>query len=99
MEIHRSTIHLYFDVDIIDFKIRDKQVNGLYIAGADRIFYSAQVKFMNDKIIVSHKKIKAPVAVRYAFSNTAIGNIFNVAGLPLAPFRTDDWDDIITPGN
>jgi sialate O-acetylesterase len=36
--------------------------------------------------------VKEPVAVRYAFSNTAVGNIFSKEGLPLAPFRADDWE-------
>jgi hypothetical protein len=48
-------------------------------------------KIIGDKIIVSNKNIKAPVAVRYAFNNTAIGNVFNKEGLPLNLFRTDNW--------
>lgn len=99
MEIEKSTIHLFFDADVSDFKINGKSPAGFYIAGADKIFYPAQIKLRDDRIIASSKKVKSPVAVRYAFSNTAIGNIFNSDGLPLAPFRTDDWDDVLTPGN
>lgn len=36
--------------------------------------------------------VTTPVAVRYAFSNTAVGNLFSKEGMPVAPFRTDDWD-------
>ena len=29
----------------------------------------------------------------YQFDDAAIGNLFNKEGLPVAPFRTDDWND------
>ena len=92
----KSKIHLYFDDQVKSFKINGKEAIGFLIAGADKIFYPAQVKFNDNSMVVWHKKIKDPVAVRYAFSNTAQGNVFNEAGLPLAPFRTDDWDEVIT---
>jgi sialate O-acetylesterase len=44
----------------------------------------------NDKLVVWNKKVKEPVYVRYAFSNTAIGNLFSKEGLPVVPFRTDN---------
>jgi sialate O-acetylesterase len=31
------------------------------------------------------------VAVRYAWSNSPFANLYNQAGLPAAPFRTDPW--------
>jgi sialate O-acetylesterase len=40
---------------------------------------------------VTSKQVPEPLAVRYAFGNTASGNIFSYEGMPLAPFRTDDW--------
>ncbi len=64
----------------------------LYIAGKDSIFYPADAKIQNNKLIVSGKNVDAPVAVRYEFSNAAIGNLFSSGGLPVAPFRTDDWN-------
>jgi sialate O-acetylesterase len=35
--------------------------------------------------------VKKPVAIRYCFKNFQIGNLKNAAGLPLFPFRTDNW--------
>jgi hypothetical protein len=35
--------------------------------------------------------VKEPVAVRYAWSNNPDCTLFNGAGLPASPFRTDDW--------
>jgi len=70
---------------------KDKELNHFEIAGADHLFVPGTAKIIGDKIIVTNKNIKAPVAVRYAFNNTAIGNVFNKEGLPLNLFRTDNW--------
>jgi sialate O-acetylesterase len=42
--------------------------------------------------VVFNKNIKSPVAVRFAFNNTAIPNLFSKEGLPINLFRTDDWE-------
>jgi sialate O-acetylesterase len=43
--------------------------------------------------VVHSKDVAKPVAVRYAWDNYPFGcNLYNQAGLPAAPFRTDDWD-------
>jgi sialate O-acetylesterase len=70
---------------------KDKEINNFEIAAEDQVFYPAVAKIVNNKIIVSHKNVTKPVAVRYAFNNTAIGNVFNKEGLPLNLFRTDNW--------
>jgi sialate O-acetylesterase len=71
--------------------IKNKTVTGLYIAGDDQHFYPAQAVIKNEKLVAWNKNVAKPVAVRYAFSNTAVGNIFTKGGMPVAPFRTDDW--------
>ena len=43
-------------------------------------------------ITISSDEVPNPVAVRYCFRNFQLGNVKNMAGLPLIPFRTDDWD-------
>ncbi len=68
-------------------------VRGFQIAGKDRKFYWARARLENDKIIVSGSEVDEPVAVRYAWSdNPGRLNIYNKEGLPLLPFRTDDWE-------
>lgn len=42
-------------------------------------------------IIVQSSDVAEPVAVRYLFKDWVIGNLYNTQGLPVAPFRTDDW--------
>ncbi|SKB96920.1 protein of unknown function [Sphingobacterium nematocida] len=67
-----------------------------YIAGEDRIFKPAEVTLFRDRVILQHREIKQPVAVRFSFSNEGMSNVFNKAGLPLAPFRTDNWPVVTT---
>ena len=63
----------------------------LFIAGPDSVFHLAKASIKDTTITVWNKDVKDPIAVRYAFSDTAIGNIFSTEGLPLSPFRTDKW--------
>ena len=74
---------------------------GFEIAGADKVWSEAQAKIDGDTVIVSSPQVAAPVAVRYGGGNgrfDAECNLYNKAGLPAPPFRTDDWQDIV-PAN
>ena len=66
-------------------------VKGFAVAGTDRKFVWADAKIDGDRVIVSSKQVKEPVAVRYAWANNPDVNLVNSAGLPASPFRTDDW--------
>jgi sialate O-acetylesterase len=92
MSIHKGKAILTFNHLKTGLRLREKKIRELYVAGNDRTFYPAEARLEKDKLIVWSKEVPEPVAVRYAFSNTAIGNIFSSEGLPLAPFRTDNWD-------
>ena len=69
----------------------DQPVQSLEIAGADRVFRPATAKIIRDTLLVSAPDVKEPVAVRYAWSNAPVANLFNGSGLPAAPFRSDRW--------
>jgi sialate O-acetylesterase len=64
---------------------------GFAIAGEDRKFVWANAKIEGDRVIVWSDAVKAPVAARYGWAGNPICNLFNAAGLPASPFRTDDW--------
>jgi len=67
-----------------------------WIAGEDKVFKPAKASLAKDKIVVWNDSIKDPKAVRFGFYNTSMPNVFNKEGLPLDPFRTDDWQvDIV----
>lgn len=63
------------------------------VAGEDRVFHSASASFGRDMktIIVSSPDVPTPVAVRYGFKDYFEGCLFNIWGLPVSSFRTDDW--------
>ena len=69
----------------------DKPVQALEVAGADKVFHPATGRIEGETLVVSSPAVKEPVAVRYAWSNAPRANLFNGAGLPAAPFRSDDW--------
>lgn len=66
------------------------------VAGADRVFRSATARIETKSggvtLLVSSPEVAAPVAVRYAWFNDPAANLHNAAGLPLTPFRSDDWE-------
>lgn len=61
------------------------------IAGRDSVFVKAEVKISGNKLIVSNRNIKHPIAVRYVWGNADEATLFNKAGLPASTFRTDNW--------
>jgi sialate O-acetylesterase len=70
---------------------KDGELKGFVIAGGDKQWKPATVRIEKDKVIVSSPDVKKPVAVRYAWENFPTCNLYNGAGLPATPFRTDDW--------
>jgi sialate O-acetylesterase len=68
-----------------------KTLAAFEIAGADKVFYPASAKITGKGVVVQSDQVKNPVAVRYAFSDWVIGDLFNTEGLPVSPFRTDNW--------
>ncbi|MCQ4908390.1 hypothetical protein NE479_12620, partial [Phascolarctobacterium faecium] len=66
-----------------------KALQGFAIAGRDHKFHWAKAEIQGDKIVVSSPEVSYPVAVRYAWANNPVCNLYNGAGLPASPFRTD----------
>ncbi len=100
MEINKNKVSLFFDNAPGGYMTKgNNKATEFYIAGEDKIFFPADVKIEKDKIIVFHKQIKNPVAVRFGFSNTAMSNLFSKEGLPVCPFRTDNWEVDTTKEN
>jgi len=65
---------------------------GFAVAGEDRKFVWAQARLAGkDRIEVWSDAVPHPVSVRYAWASNPVCNVQNREGLPLTPFRTDDW--------
>lgn len=89
--IQQHKMVLSFDHAEAGLTIHGKTITELFIAGNDKVFHPAKSSIKNNTLTVWSDAVKAPVAVRYGFGNTAIGNLFSNNGLPVGPFRTDDW--------
>jgi sialate O-acetylesterase len=72
---------------------------GFAVAGEDRKFVWAEAKILEDnRIEISSSLVEEPVSVRYAWADNPICNMYDASGLPLTPFRTDQWPGL-TAGN
>lgn len=69
-------------------------LKGFTIAGVDHKFHWADAVIDGNSIIVSSPQVDFPIAVRYAWADNPICNLFNGIDLPASPFRTDDWQGI-----
>ncbi len=64
-------------------------LTGFMIAGADKKFVPADATIDGDTVVVSSAAVAQPTAVHYQFIQITTGNLYNGAGLPASPFRTD----------
>jgi sialate O-acetylesterase len=65
-------------------------LKGFVVAGADRQWHPATARIKGDTVVLSSPNVKQPVAARYAWAADPECNLYNGAGLPASPFRTDD---------
>ncbi|MBL9114566.1 MAG: hypothetical protein JNJ83_06125 [Verrucomicrobiaceae bacterium] len=66
-------------------------LQGFVICGEDQVWKTATVKIDDSKLFVSSPEVPKPVAVRYAWHETPPVTLWNAAGLPASPFRTDNF--------
>lgn len=67
------------------------QLEGFAVCGTDKQWVWADAVIEGDHVVVSSPKVATPLAVRYAWANNPTCNLYNQAGLPAVPFRTDDF--------
>ena len=68
---------------------RDGPLTGFAVAGPDGVFVNAQARIEGNSVVVSAPEVAHPVAVRYGWADCPVLNLFDEAGLPASPFRTD----------
>lgn len=98
MKIVGDTVKVHFDNEFGAYN-RFEGIEGFEVAGEDKVFHKATAKHIwqegndewNECIAVTCPEVKKPVALRYCFRNFQLGNMANAGGLPLFPFRTDNW--------
>ena len=72
------------------------EIRGFTVAGSDKKFVKATAKLVDRdrKVEVRADGVADPVAVRYAWADNPVCNLYSSAGLPVTPFRTDDWPGV-----
>jgi sialate O-acetylesterase len=76
---------------------RDGELKGFIIAGEDKVWREAKAEIKGDRAIVTSPEVAKPLAVRYGWMKYPTCNLYNKAGLPATPFRTDDWPGVTQP--
>ncbi|HPZ84332.1 MAG TPA: hypothetical protein PL064_12900, partial [Thermogutta sp.] len=100
-----GTLRLYFSTEVRTKDDADGKLLGFAIAGEDRRFFPADVRYYTEKsddgqnqpreqrhiLVLSSPFVPQPVHYRYAWARNPMGNIVNSRGVPLATQRSDNW--------
>ncbi len=70
---------------------RSGTVRDFFIAGSDRKWYPADAFIVGDRVWASSVYVSMPVAVRFGWADSPDINLYNGAGFPAMPFRSDNW--------
>ncbi|MFN8240750.1 MAG: sialate O-acetylesterase [Bacteroidales bacterium] len=92
MKIEGNQVKLTFDNAPNGIMSLGKELYCFEVSGSNKRFYPAKAFVTNAGITLVCPSVNEPVAVRYAFKDFIIGDLFNIEGIPASSFRTDDWD-------
>lgn len=91
LHVEKSTLRLQFGHLGGGLVVRGGTLAGFQVAGKDQKFFPAEAKIVGNDVVLSSPRVPSPVAARYAWADDPRCNLYNKAGLPAPPFRTDDW--------
>jgi sialate O-acetylesterase len=92
MHVTGNVVSLLFDHAPNGLTCKSPEITEFELAGPERNFVPAHARIINNRVEVWAEDINEPVAVRFAFRDAPTPNLFNREGLPVIPFRTDNWD-------
>ena len=92
MNVEGNQVMLTFDHAENGLTTFGKKLEHFKMAGENQRFYDATAIVTRKGITLISDRVEKPVAVRYAFDDFVIGELFNTEGLPASSFRTDDWE-------
>lgn len=102
---------LTFDHAETGLRVVDKdEVSGFALCGEDGKWVWAKAEILpissvsprtprSNQIQVSSPQVAKPTAVRYAWADNPVANVYSAEGLPVTPFRTDDFPMVSDPAN
>lgn len=97
MQVEDNKVRLSFKHAEGGLVAKDGELTHFQIAGDDGEFVPAKATIEGETIVVSSDQVEKPAAVRFAWDDVAEPNLFNAAGLPASPFRTDTFP-MVTAG-
>lgn len=89
--VEDGKIRIYFDHTNDGLEFKGPTAQSFAVAGKDRKFVWAEAIIDGDTVVVSSPEVPQPIAVRYAWDSNPEACLYNGAGLPAVPFRSDDW--------
>ncbi|GAA4381202.1 sialate O-acetylesterase [Hymenobacter koreensis] len=90
MKVNGNKVTLSFSNTGGGLTAKGGELRHFAIAGPDQQWVWAQARIEGDQVVVWNEQVTSPVAVRYAWADNPQGaNLYNRAGLPASPFRTD----------
>lgn len=88
-------LYVYFNVTGGGLSPIHMELSGFEVAGEDKVFYPA-IGFVSEsntsRIEIRCPEVAEPVAIRYGMKNWSEATLFNCYGVPVSPFRSDDWE-------
>ena len=96
IEFKENQVYVTFKADRFGISPINKDITGFEVAGEDKVFYPAVGRVgQNDckVVVISSPEVANPVAVRYGMRNWSVATMFNNYGIPVSPFRSDDWEE------
>lgn len=92
MTIAGPVVKLTFNNAVNGLTSFGKELTCFEVAGANKRFYPAKAFIGGGGLTIFCPTVSEPVAVRYAFKDFIVGDLFNTEGLPASSFRTDTWE-------
>ncbi len=89
-----GALRIYFDHTDGGLAVHGDKLGEFSVAGADHKWHWANAKIEGDTVVVTSPDVPAPIAVRYAWQANPLATLFNGAGFPASPFRSDDWPGV-----
>ena len=86
-----DSIRLHFAHTEGGLVVKGGKLGEFAIAGDDRKWAWADARIDGVTVVVSSSSVPHPTQVRYAWQSNPGATLFNGAGLPAVPFRTDTW--------
>jgi sialate O-acetylesterase len=90
-EVDGHGMRVRFDTDGSTLTSGAGPVDGFTLAGDDGVYHAARAVIDGpEAVVVSSSAVAQPKTVRYAWAGVPRSTLCSAAGLPAAPFRTDD---------